>query len=158
MAEPEHFDDPRVKSHPNFASVAQKELVLFSREAQLGSGKTCTKSVGDAVAEGIVNNETLRYFKAMAFQYGPAMKAVRALPFLKHSSRLTEMRLGYFFTLRNDVEPEVISMPLDDMKEVKNRCQELHKETFSFFAGCALCTILLYAVSRLFPYILFLSF
>jgi glycyl-tRNA synthetase len=69
MAEIEHFVDPRDKSHPNFASVAQKELVLFSREAQLGSGKTCTKAVGNAVAEGIVNNETLGYFMARTQLY-----------------------------------------------------------------------------------------
>lgn len=64
MAEIEHFVDPRDKTHVNFASVASKELVLFGREAQLGSGKTCTKSVGNAVKEGIVNNETLAYFMA----------------------------------------------------------------------------------------------
>jgi glycyl-tRNA synthetase len=69
MAEIEHFVDPQDKSHPNFASVSQKELVLFSREAQLGSGKTCTKTVGDAVAEGIVNNQTLGYFMARTQLY-----------------------------------------------------------------------------------------
>lgn len=64
MAEIEHFVNPDDKSHPNFASVASKELVLFGRDDQLGSGKTKTISVGDAVSSGLVNNETLAYFMA----------------------------------------------------------------------------------------------
>ena len=64
MAEIEHFVNPDDKSHPNFSSVSNKELVLFGREDQLGSGKTKTISVGDAVSSGLVNNETLAYFMA----------------------------------------------------------------------------------------------
>lgn len=57
----------------------------------------------------------------MAFQYGTATKAVRSLPVLKYSSRLAEMGLGYFSTLRNDAEPKVISMPLDGGKKENQR-------------------------------------
>ncbi len=64
MAEIEHFVNPSDKSHPNFASVASKELVLFGRDDQLGSGKTKTVAVGEAVSSGLVNNETLAYFMA----------------------------------------------------------------------------------------------
>ena len=64
MGEIEHFVNPDDKSHPNFASVASKELVLFGRDDQLGSGKTKTISVGEAVSTGLVNNETLAYFMA----------------------------------------------------------------------------------------------
>ncbi|KAL9181471.1 hypothetical protein ACHAXT_010276 [Thalassiosira profunda] len=64
MGEIEHFVNPDDKSHPNFPSVASKELVLFGRDDQLGSGKTKTVTVGDAVASGLVNNETLAYFMA----------------------------------------------------------------------------------------------
>ena len=64
MGEIEHFVNPEDKSHPNFSSVASKELVLFGREDQLGTGKTKTLSVGEAVSTGIVNNETLAYFMA----------------------------------------------------------------------------------------------
>lgn len=64
MGEIEHFVNPDDKSHPNFSSVASKELVLFGRDDQLGSGKTKLVTVGEAVASGLVNNETLAYFMA----------------------------------------------------------------------------------------------
>eukprot|EP00580_Thalassiosira_gravida_P017278 CAMPEP_0201665074 /NCGR_PEP_ID=MMETSP0494-20130426/6344_1 /ASSEMBLY_ACC=CAM_ASM_000839 /TAXON_ID=420259 /ORGANISM="Thalassiosira gravida, Strain GMp14c1" /LENGTH=683 /DNA_ID=CAMNT_0048143973 /DNA_START=61 /DNA_END=2112 /DNA_ORIENTATION=+ len=64
MGEIEHFVNPDDKSHPNFSSVASKELVLFGRVDQLGSGKTKTITVGEAVSIGLVNNETLAYFMA----------------------------------------------------------------------------------------------
>lgn len=64
MGEIEHFVNPDDKSHPNFSSVANKELVLFGREDQLGSGKTKTVAVGEAVSSGLVDNETLAYFMA----------------------------------------------------------------------------------------------
>jgi len=64
MGEIEHFVNPDDKSHPNFSSVASKELVLFGRDDQLGSGKTKTIAVGEAVSTGLVNNETLAYFMA----------------------------------------------------------------------------------------------
>jgi glycyl-tRNA synthetase len=38
--------------------------VLFCRDDQLGSGKTQSLTVGDAVRNGLVNNETLAYFMA----------------------------------------------------------------------------------------------
>jgi len=64
MGEIEHFVNPDDKSHSNFSSVASKELVLFGRDDQLGSGKTKTITVGEAVSTGLVNNETLAYFMA----------------------------------------------------------------------------------------------
>jgi glycyl-tRNA synthetase len=64
MGEIEHFVNPTDKSHPNFFSVQDKELVLFGRDDQLGTGKTKTLTVGEAVKSGLVNNETLAYFMA----------------------------------------------------------------------------------------------
>ena len=64
MGEIEHFVNPSDKSHPSFPTVADKELVLFGRDDQLGSGKTSTITMGDAVKSGLVNNETLGYFMA----------------------------------------------------------------------------------------------
>jgi glycyl-tRNA synthetase len=64
MGEIEHFVNPSDKSHPSFPTVADKSLVLFGREDQLGSGKTKTITVGEAVKSGLVNNETLAYFMA----------------------------------------------------------------------------------------------
>jgi glycyl-tRNA synthetase len=62
MAEIEHFVNPEDKSHPKFKRVAEKELVLFPSDAQLGSGRTVTISAGEAVTSGMINNETLAYF------------------------------------------------------------------------------------------------
>lgn len=64
MGEIEHFVNPDDKDHPNFPSIAEKELVLFGREDQLGSGKTKTLTTGEAVSTGLVNNQTLAYFMA----------------------------------------------------------------------------------------------
>jgi glycyl-tRNA synthetase len=64
MAEIEHFVNPKDKDHVNFPAVANKELVLFGADDQLGSGKTKTMSVGDAVGQGLINNQTLAYFMA----------------------------------------------------------------------------------------------
>lgn len=69
MGEIEHFVNPDDKSHHNFASVTDKELVLFGRDDQLGSGKTKTLKIGDAVKCGLVNNETLGYFMARTQLY-----------------------------------------------------------------------------------------
>ncbi|KAF2012627.1 glycyl-tRNA synthetase-like protein [Aaosphaeria arxii CBS 175.79] len=66
MAEIEHFVDPSGgKKHPRFNEVKDVELELLNREVQL-SGKThvSTTKIGDAVASGLVDNETLGYFLA----------------------------------------------------------------------------------------------
>lgn len=64
MAEIEHFVNPTDKSHPKFHLVANKSLVLFPANNQLGSGRTLQITIGEAVRSGIVNNETLGYFMA----------------------------------------------------------------------------------------------
>lgn len=64
MGEIEHFVNPADKSHPSFGTVKDKTLVLFGRDDQLGSGKTKTVTIGEAVQTGLVNNETLAYFMA----------------------------------------------------------------------------------------------
>ncbi|KAH8673705.1 glycyl-tRNA synthetase [Xylariales sp. PMI_506] len=66
MAEIEHFVDPKGgKKHPRFEEVKDIELVLLNRHTQL-SGKTDVEkvSIGKAVANGTVDNETLGYFLA----------------------------------------------------------------------------------------------
>ncbi len=69
MGEIEHFVNPADKSHPSFDSVKNKTLVLFGRDDQLGSGKTKTMSIGEAVETGLVNNQTLGYFMARTQLY-----------------------------------------------------------------------------------------
>lgn len=72
--------DPKDKKHANFASVADKELTLFGREAQLGTGKTQKVTIGQAVKDGLVANETLGYFMARTQLF---LEMVRfSLPFL----------------------------------------------------------------------------
>mmetsp|Transcript_29931 Transcript_29931/g.39331 ORF Transcript_29931/g.39331 Transcript_29931/m.39331 type:complete len:738 (-) Transcript_29931:294-2507(-) len=64
MAEIEHFVHPQYKDHDKFHMVADKELQLFGQDDQLGSGKAKFMTIGKAVAEGLVNNQTLGYFMA----------------------------------------------------------------------------------------------
>ncbi|MEW5306522.1 MAG: hypothetical protein WDW36_008980 [Sanguina aurantia] len=62
QAEIEHFvgDDKR---HPKFASVADLAPLLYSRELQMGEEKKAQPiTLGEAVAQGIIANETLAYF------------------------------------------------------------------------------------------------
>lgn len=66
MAEIEHFVDPEGhKKHHRFHEVEDIELELLDRHTQL-SGQTKTKRVpiGQAVRDGMVDNETLGYFLA----------------------------------------------------------------------------------------------
>ena len=66
MAEIEHYVDPQGgKKHARFDEVRDIELVLLNRHTQL-AGKTDVEKVtiGKAVANGIVDNETLGYFLA----------------------------------------------------------------------------------------------
>jgi glycyl-tRNA synthetase len=66
MAEIEHFVDPSGgKKHHRFDEVKDVELVLLNRHTQL-AGKTDVQkvSIGKAVTDGTVDNETLGYFLA----------------------------------------------------------------------------------------------
>jgi glycyl-tRNA synthetase len=66
MCEIEHYVDPEGgKKHDRFEEVADVEIVLLDRNVQL-AGKTepTIMKIGDAVAKGIVDNETLGYFVA----------------------------------------------------------------------------------------------
>jgi len=66
MAEIEHFVDPEGgKKHGRFHEVEEVELSLLDQGTQM-SGHTTIKrtSVGQAVKDGIVDNETLGYFLA----------------------------------------------------------------------------------------------
>jgi len=69
MGEIEHFVNPKDKSHPNFNSIGNKQLVLFGRDDQLGSGKTKSLTCQQAVETGLINNETLAYFMARTQLY-----------------------------------------------------------------------------------------
>ncbi|XP_043286429.1 glycine--tRNA ligase isoform X2 [Venturia canescens] len=69
MAEIEHFCDPKDKSHPKFADVNETKLLMYSACNQMdGKSAECLK-IGDAVATGLVANETLGYFMARIQQF-----------------------------------------------------------------------------------------
>jgi len=62
MAEIEHFVKADAKQHPKFALVKDLRLQLFPRRHQLEVNKHLICSLGYAVKEGIIDNETLAYF------------------------------------------------------------------------------------------------
>ena len=64
MAEIEHFVDPADKTHPKYKNVYDKEVILFPQDAQLGTGKTIKITIGKAVDDQIIANQTLGYFIA----------------------------------------------------------------------------------------------
>ncbi|KAJ2576128.1 Glycine--tRNA ligase 1, mitochondrial, partial [Coemansia sp. RSA 1836] len=70
MAEIEHYVDPDNKNHPRFHEVAHIELPLLPSHVQL-EGKTTPimTRIGEAVASGTVDNETLGYFLARIYLY-----------------------------------------------------------------------------------------
>ncbi|KAK1363911.1 Glycine--tRNA ligase [Heracleum sosnowskyi] len=69
LAEIEHFVDPEDKSHAKFHKVESLEFLMFPREDQV-SGQSAKKRVlGEAVAGGIVNNETLGYFLGRVYLF-----------------------------------------------------------------------------------------
>ncbi|KAJ2778545.1 Glycine--tRNA ligase 1, mitochondrial [Coemansia javaensis] len=70
MAEVEHFVDPLNKAHPRFDEVAGLTLPLLPAARQLEE-KTdpVFMTVGDAVGQGIVNNQTLGYFLGRIYLY-----------------------------------------------------------------------------------------
>jgi glycyl-tRNA synthetase len=59
---PEHFVHPDRKAHPKFASVSGLRFNLFPAANQVGDGKIITPTLGEAVASGLIDNETLAYF------------------------------------------------------------------------------------------------
>lgn len=63
MAEIEHFVDPLKKDHERFFEVAEIQLHFLPKDIQLAGQTTIvTKSIGEAVSSGMVDNETLGYF------------------------------------------------------------------------------------------------
>ena len=71
MAEIEHYVDPLDKKHPRFSEIADKVSLKFLPRAIQMSGKTTTveKTIGEAVEEGMVDNETLGYFLARIYLF-----------------------------------------------------------------------------------------
>jgi glycyl-tRNA synthetase len=64
LAEIEHFVHPNEKQHPKFSDTADLVLPLLPREDQHGEEKVTKLTARDAVAKGVVDNETLAYYLA----------------------------------------------------------------------------------------------
>ncbi|GBG32507.1 Glycine--tRNA ligase [Hondaea fermentalgiana] len=62
MAEIEHFVHPDEKDHPRFHEVEDVVLTLFPQDNQLTTGRLVEMTAGKAVADGVINNQTLAYF------------------------------------------------------------------------------------------------
>ncbi|GHJ86788.1 hypothetical protein NliqN6_3190 [Naganishia liquefaciens] len=63
MAEIEHYVDPKDKSHPRFVDTKDVQLQLLPKDVQEQGETTMTHmTVGAAVGQKIVDNETLGYF------------------------------------------------------------------------------------------------
>ena len=89
QAEIEHFVHPEKKEHARFNEVADVELNLFSRDAQLAAvKKPFLMTAREAVAKGIVANETLAYFVARTHVFlekiGIDLKRLRFRQHLQH--------------------------------------------------------------------------
>ena len=68
QAECEIFVDPRNKKHPNFERFADRELVLYSQEAQ-EKGEPFRMTVREAVKTGVIAHEVLGYNIALTNEF-----------------------------------------------------------------------------------------
>jgi glycyl-tRNA synthetase len=77
MMEIEHFVNPNDKSHCRFASISNVVMTLLDRKGQTGADVTMEITAGDAVAQGVIANETLAYFMARTQLFLVKIGAVR---------------------------------------------------------------------------------
>ena len=70
QAEIEHFVDPENKKHAKFSEVQDLLIPLFDRHGQLETGKMTTDwTMGQAVAKGMIDNETLAFFMSRTYLF-----------------------------------------------------------------------------------------
>ncbi|KAJ1963565.1 Glycine--tRNA ligase 1, mitochondrial [Dipsacomyces acuminosporus] len=70
MAEIEHFVDPLNKHHPRFEDVANIKVRLLPGAVQLdGKTEPVETTIGEAVANGTIDNKTLGYFLGRIYLY-----------------------------------------------------------------------------------------
>ena len=69
MAEIEYFIDPLDKNHPKFNTVADIKVPLYTAKAQVSGERPHFMSIGDAVKDGIINNQTLGYFMGRIYLF-----------------------------------------------------------------------------------------
>ncbi|CAE7555429.1 Gars1 [Symbiodinium pilosum] len=69
QAEIEYFVNPKNKAHPKFKMVKDTVLTLFHSDAQLSAQEPVKMTAGDAVGQGLINNETLAFFIVRTYQF-----------------------------------------------------------------------------------------
>ncbi|XP_017480431.1 PREDICTED: glycine--tRNA ligase isoform X2 [Rhagoletis zephyria] len=69
MAEIEHFCDPTLKNHAKFQSIAETRLTLYSACNQMDGKSAQQITIGDAVKNSLVANETLGYYMTRIHQF-----------------------------------------------------------------------------------------
>mmetsp|Transcript_50264 Transcript_50264/g.106805 ORF Transcript_50264/g.106805 Transcript_50264/m.106805 type:complete len:627 (+) Transcript_50264:96-1976(+) len=69
QAEIEFFVKPTAKDHPKFKAIKDLKLQLFSSPRQLAGESHESVAIGEAVANGTVNNETLGFFIVRTFLF-----------------------------------------------------------------------------------------
>lgn len=89
QAEIEHFVNAEDKRHPKFESVRNVKINMYGRMQQMTPPyQTILSTIGEAVDEGIIANETLGYFIGRTSEFvrkvGMDMKHVRFRQHLEH--------------------------------------------------------------------------
>lgn len=69
LSEIEHFVNPADKTHPKFINVANVQLQLYPRTAQMGDKRLVPMTIGKAVSDGVVANQTLGYYLGRTAQF-----------------------------------------------------------------------------------------
>lgn len=69
QAEIEFFVNPSNKAHHKFKLIADTELTLFHSNEQLAAKDPVRMKIGDAVRDGVVNNETLGYYIVRTYEF-----------------------------------------------------------------------------------------
>eukprot|EP00927_Polykrikos_kofoidii_P016720 TRINITY_DN17577_c0_g1_i1.p1 TRINITY_DN17577_c0_g1~~TRINITY_DN17577_c0_g1_i1.p1 ORF type:complete len:673 (-),score=114.56 TRINITY_DN17577_c0_g1_i1:90-1982(-) len=69
QAEIEWFVKPTAKQHPRFVRYADTKLLLFPSPKQLAGESHVEMTIGEAVKNGTVNNETLGYFIVRTYKF-----------------------------------------------------------------------------------------
>lgn len=102
MAEIEHFVDPDSgKAHSRFSEIENIEMDLLDRDTQLsGSTKVKTMTIGQAVKDGVVDNQTLGYFLARIKLFLQKIGIdLRKLRFRQHMVSLAQRDLQFYHSM-----------------------------------------------------------
>jgi len=69
QAEIEYFVNPQRKEHPKFKEVADLNVMLFHSNEQLAAKEPTMVRMGDAVSQGLIDNQTLGYYMARTYMF-----------------------------------------------------------------------------------------